>query len=82
VTPSEETSPSDVPPEVTPQSLKPDAQCSDCATVMYPIFYQIVREYAGMAVTADHRYGPVSFMTKEDRNHCQAASGDFLLSAV
>jgi hypothetical protein len=49
---------------VTRQSEPPSAK------VMYPVFFQIVRGYAGMATPTDHKYGSVSFLTAEG---CSAA---------
>ena len=34
--------------------------------VMYPVFYQLVQGYSGMAGPPNKQYGPVSFMRKED----------------
>jgi hypothetical protein len=33
---------------------------------MFPVFYQIMQEYEGVAVPMDHRYGKVSFMTEAE----------------
>ncbi len=34
--------------------------------VLFPVFYQLVQGHNGMAVSAPHGYGPVSFKNKED----------------
>ena len=48
---------------------RPDAE-SGGAAVMYPVFYQIVQGYNGMAGPPNKQYGPVSFMRLEE---CEAA---------